>query len=61
MPMPLPIVKSVELTEWATDNSSRYDVALIGAFIYAMKQQRKFAATVAYFDAAFQDFSNEVA
>lgn len=54
-------MKSVELTEWATDNSTRHDVALIGAFVYAMKQQRLYAAPADFYDAAFNEFKDEVA
>jgi hypothetical protein len=56
-----PKARSIEATEWAQDNIGRHDVALMGAFVYTMRQRQKFAAPAADFDAAFDEFKNEVA
>lgn len=54
-------MRSIEVTEWAADNSTRIDSALLGAFVYAMKQQKLYAAPADFFDAAFEEFKDEVA
>lgn len=55
------MANSIELSEWVLSNSTRHDASLLGAFVYAMKQQKMYAAPPDDFAVAFEEFRNEVA